>query len=223
MPDDDQRKVKDLIASGEAPLDAKAQADLERWFGLPSVAELADQGLQAAPFSDEEMAVVIERRERALASVDKTLVAEIILRTEEIPNQIGTPRRTVDVTHDGSFAFFDHTMVDRALVIAEPRTVEIPDALTDALKECTPQALLRDLHRPEQFFDKTFEIIDAAAEQRLDIVAEVRSAMRTSWKLPAFGRAAVADSRDAYNAIRSDRRKPWTEYLPHLQNRTVRE
>jgi len=223
MPDDDERRVKDVIAAGEAPLDAQTQADLEKWFGLPSVTELAEQGFQASPFSDEEMAVVIERRERALAAVDKTLVAEIYLRTEEIPNPIGTPARIVEITHDGTFAFFDHTMVDRALTIAEPREVEIPDALIDALKECTPQALLRDLHRPELFFDKAFEIIDAAAEQRLDIVYEVRSAMRTSWKLPAFGRSAVADSRDAYNELRADRRKPWTGYLPHLQNRTVRE
>jgi hypothetical protein len=228
MPDDDESKVRDLIAQRALPLDPQTQADLEKWFGLPSVSQLEEEGKLAGP-ADADMAQVIERRDRALAAVDPVLLTEIRARTEDIPHPLGERLRTLttsfDVVIDAGMAFFDHGMVDRALTIAEPREVEIPDALIDDLKECTPQALLRDLHRPELFYDKTFEIVDAAAEQRLDIVAEVRTAMRTSWKLPAsaFGRSAVDESRDALAAVRTQRRQPWTSFLPLLPNRSVTE
>jgi hypothetical protein len=223
MDNDDDPKAKDVIAQGTAlPLDLATQRELERWFGLPSFVELAEQGRVAAPPMDPEMAEVIERRDRALAAVDPALLDEIRLRTDDVaPIMVFTPN--IDVMIDENVALFDHGMVDRAITIAEPREVEIPDALIDELKECTPQALLRDLHRPELYFDKQFEIVDVAAEQRLDIVAEVRSAMATSWKLPAFGRTPVAESRELIDGVRSDRRRPWTDVLPHLPNRTVTE
>jgi hypothetical protein len=227
MPDDDdERRVKDLIAQRALPLDPQTQADLEKWFGLPSATQLEEEGKVAA-FADAEMAEVVARRDRALAAIDPVLINEIRVRTEDIPRPLGESLRTMlttfDVEVDPSIALFDHGMVDRALTIAEPREVEIPDALIDDLRECTPQALLRDLHRAEQYWDKTFEIWDPGAEQRLDIVAEVRDAMRTSWKLPAFGKKPVEESREDINAVRAQRRQPWTSFLPHLPNRSVTE
>ena len=222
MPNDDERKVKDLIAEGRVPLDPQTQADLEKWVGLPSVTALEEQGKIAGPV-DADMAQVAERRAAAVAAVDPALLDLIRLRTEDIPNPIGVPKRTIEPVIDDSIALFDMGMVDKALTIAEPRTVEIPDQLIEDLKDCTPQALLRDLHRPEQFFDKVFEIVDIAAEQRIDIVAEVKSAMRTSWRLPAFGKTPLDDSREALAEVRAERRAPWTGYLPLLQNRSVQE
>ncbi len=223
MPDDDdERTVKELISQGKVPLDPQTQADLEKWFGLPSVTALEEQGKIAAA-EDSDIAEVVERRKKAIAAVDPALLDWIRIRTEDIPNQIGTPVRIIDTVIDASIARFDMGMVDRALTIAEPRTVEIPDQLIDDLKECTPQALLRDLHRPEQFFDKVFEIVDAAAEQRIDIVAEVKSAMRTSWRLPAFGRKAIEEGHDVLADLRKQRRQPWISFLPLLPNRSVRE
>jgi hypothetical protein len=218
---DDDLKVKQLL-QGRVPLDPSTQADLDRWFGMPSAMQLEDEGKQVGPVDDADMAAVIERRNRALASVDPALLDAIRIRTEDRPNPI-VFKPTLEVVIDEKTAFFDHGMVDRALTIAEPREVEIPEALTDDLKECTPQALLRDLHRPETFFDKTFEIVDAAAEQRLDIVAEVDSAMRTSWKLPAFGKTPLAESREMIHEMQAQRRQKWTDFLPRLQNRTVEE
>lgn len=220
MPPDDEPKVKDVL-EGRVPLDPSTQADLERWFGLPSATELEEQGKQAA-LEDSEMAEVVARREKALAAIDPALLDEIRVRTEDRPSPI-VFKPTLEVVIDDSVALFDQGMVDRALTIAEPREVEIPDALIDDLKECTPQALLRDLHRSESFFDKTFEIVDAAAEQRLDIVAEVRSAMATSWKLPAFGKSDLDQSREMLAGVRAQRRQQWTEFLPLLPNRTVQE
>lgn len=222
MTDDDERKVKDLIEQGQVPLDPQTQADLEKWFGLPSVTELEEQGKLAGP-ADAEMAEVIERRERALAAIDRALLDEIRLRTEDIPNPIGQPVQIVDVVIDENIALFDHVMLEKIASIADPREVEIPDALIDALKECTPQALLRDLHRPEFFFDKTFEVIDAAAEQRMDAIAEARTAMTTSWKLPVVRKKPVEESREALAELNNHRRQPWISFLPQLTNRTVQE
>jgi hypothetical protein len=221
MPDDDDLKVKEML-EGRVPLDPSTQEDLDRWFGMPSVTQLEEEGKQAGPADDADMAAVIERRERALAAVDRELLELLRVRTDDRPSPI-VFKPSIDVVIDEKTAFFDHGMVDRAMTIAEPREVEIPEALTDDLKECTPQALLRDLHRPESFFDKTFEIVDAAAEQRLDIVAEVKSAMRTSWRLPAFGKTPLAESREMINEMQAQRRQRWVDFLPRLQNRTVQE
>lgn len=221
MAPDDEPKVKQLL-EGRVPLDPATQAELDRWFGLPSVTQLEEEGKQAGPADEAEMAEVIARRDKALAAIDPALLDEIWQRTEDRPVPIVFEAK-LDVVIDDSVALFDHGMVDRAMTIAEPREVEIPDALIDDLKECTPQALLRDLHRPEQYYDKTFEIVDAAAEQRLDIVAEVKAAMSTSWKLPAFGRSPVDESSDLIAGVRAQRRQPWTQFLPLLPNRTVQE
>ena len=47
---------------------------------------------------------------------------------------------------------------------------DAPD-LEDAVRERTPQALLRDLHRPELYFDKSFQRVDMIADYRVDIAA----------------------------------------------------
>jgi len=218
---DDDRKVKDML-SEELPLDPATQADLARWFGMPSATQLEEEGKQPA-FADEDMAVVIERREKALANIDPAFVRTLLDRTEHRPSPIKPIAHPVDVVVNENLALFDHGMVDRALQIAEPRELELSEELRDDLKECTPQALLRDLHRPELVFDKTFEVVDMAAEQRLDIVAEVKSAMRTSWKLPSFPRKPVDESRDDIAGAQATRRQPWSSFLPFLPNRRVRE
>ena len=115
------------------------------------------------------------------------MLERIYARVESTPESLIKFKAQIDVHVDPEIALFDQGMVDRAFTIADPREVEIPEALRDDLKECTPQALLRDLHRSEREFDKTFEVVDMAAEQRVDIVEMVATAMRTSLKLPPLG------------------------------------
>ena len=215
VPDDDDKRVKDL-------LDAATQAQLERWFGLPSFEQAAEA--QPPPAADDpEMVAARERREKALAAVDPALLDRILFRIERNPETLLGFAATIDVLIDPEMAFFDEKMADNVMTIAEPREVEISDELKDDLKECTPQALLRDLHRPETEFDKTFEIVDPTAEQRLDIVAEVASAMRTSWKLPPLGASPWVETRLLLDEVRADRRKPWVDSLKAMPNRRVRE
>jgi hypothetical protein len=213
-PDDDDKRVKDLLGS-------TTQADLERWFSLPSFDQVADAPKPAAVV-DEEMEQVRARRAAATAAVDRALLARIIYRVEEHPETLIEFRQTIDVIVK-DMALFDETMVDKGFSIAEPREVEIPEALRDDLKDCTPQALLRDLHRAETDFDKTFEIVDFSAEQRLDIVAEVAEAMRTSWTLPPLAIAPWNECVKMLADARVDRYKSWSHVLHKLPNRRVEE
>jgi hypothetical protein len=217
VPDDDDKRVKDL-------LDEATQADLARWFGLPSFEQLAEEQA-AAPESaeDPEVAAVREQRAKAIAAVDVNLLERILDRVERRPEQLLEFEPLIDVHVDPEIAQFDQKMADNVATFADPREVEISDELKDDLKDCTPQALLRDLHRPETDFEKTFEVVDAAAEQRLDIVAEVATAMRTSWKLPPLSASPFVESRRLLDEARADRKKPWTEAVVGMPNRTVPE
>jgi hypothetical protein len=181
---DKDPKVKALIESG-APLtevvDAATAEALQRWFGLPSF-----ESLPPPTPDDAEIAAVLERRAKAIAAVDPALV-ELLVRRHGSPDAMLQFKADLEVRVDPSCARTDYTMVDRTIAFSEPREVDIPAALQDDLRECTPQALLRDLHRAELAFDKVFELVDMAAEQRFDIVAVVNEAMAANWKLPALG------------------------------------
>jgi hypothetical protein len=213
--DDDDLKVKQL-------LDPATEADLARWFSLPSFAQVAEQP-KPQHVIDEEMQAVIERRDKALANVDPRFVAALHERNEVRPAALLKFEAKIDVRVDEQFGMLDETMIERAASIADPREVEISEDLRDDLKDCTPQALLRDLHRAELEFEKQFEVVDIAAEQRLDIVAEVASAMRTSWKLPELGASPLIEAAAVLDGVRANRRQPWTSYLSSLRNRRVRE
>jgi hypothetical protein len=214
VPDDDKR-VKELLDEG-------TQADLERWFGLPSFEELAEQA-PASTGEDAEVVAVREQRAKAIAAVDPALLASIVYRIHERPEQPRQFEHLLEVHVDPGIALFDQRMADNVATFADPRELEISEELKDDLKECTPQALLRDLHRPELDFEKTFEVVDAAAEQRLDIVAEVATAMRTSWKLPPLSASPFVESRRLIEEARADRKKPWPEAVVGMPNRTVQE
>jgi hypothetical protein len=110
-------------------------------------------------------------------------------------------------------------MLERQRSVAEPREIELPEELQDDLRECTPQALLRDLHRAELDFDKVFERVDMSAEQRFDIVAAVAQAMATRWTLPPLRRSPFYEARALILELRDDRHRPWTDIK--MPNRRV--
>ena len=214
--DDDKLdpKVKDFI-------DAATRAELERWFGLPSFAEV---GAQAAPSpEDPEMVAVRERRDKAIAAVDPALLELLLERFED--KGLIRFKESIALRVDDTVPLFDYAMLDRLSSIAEPREVESSEQLSDDLKDCTPQAILRDLHRPEIDFDKTFEIVDMAAEQWIDIVAEVATAMATSWKLPPLEELPFRAACALVAEVVALRRTPWPALVlsQHLPNRRVTE
>jgi hypothetical protein len=217
MPDDrdnDDKKVKDM-------LDAGTRAELERWFGLPSFEQLAEQGIQPkAPPEDPEMAAVRKRRADALAAVDPAIL-EAHRRRMESSERLLTVKATIEVRIDPSIMSLDLSLIDRQRTVAEPREVQLPPELYDDLNECTPQALLRDLHRPELLFDKLFEIIDPIAEQRVDVTAVVAQAMTAHAQRPVFAKPAYHEAGAVLRELREVRRQPWTDIK--MPNRRVTE
>lgn len=211
---ENDKKVKDL-------LDAATRADLERWFGLPSFQQLADQGITPEPPpEDPEIIAVRKRKAEAIAAVDPALLEAHRRRTDP-PDDLIKFKPLIDVRVDPDIALLDLAMIERQHTVAEPRERELSMELQDDLHDCTPQALLRDLHRPELDFHKTFEVVDMAAAQRFDVVAAVAEAMRTRWTLPPFGLSPYQEARALLRELRDDRHRPWIDIK--MVNRRVTE
>ena len=94
MPDDeDQPKtVKQLLAS-KAPLDAASQRDLERWFGLPSFAEVAERPAPPGADDDPEIVAMRERKLRVAGDVDKALLDRSTRGSSWTPRRCCSSRR----------------------------------------------------------------------------------------------------------------------------------
>ena len=215
--DDKDPTVKEL-------LDAATRADLERWFGLPSFEQVAERPPEQLSEREQGAKEVLDRRAKAAAAADPAFVAALLARADVDPATL-LPRQQLDIDTEHDIAQCDYAMADQRASFAEPREVEIPQQLIDDLHECTPQALLRDLHRAELFFDKMFEIVDVTADQRLDIVAEVAHAMTTSWKLPAMSTLPSIEGRALLDELRRELRSPWSD-IPkqgELRNRRIVE
>lgn len=199
--DNDDKKVKDL-------LDAATQADLARWFGLPSFEQLAEQGVvpEPPPAEDPEIAERRKRQNEALAAVDPAWLDAFDRRIAAFRDVI-KPSRPLALVIDPEIARFDHSMLDQRSTVAEPREVERPGDLADALAERTPQALLRDLHRPELDFYKAFERVDVIADYRVDLAATITEVMTRreppSWVTP------FRDCRALLLELRAERHQPW--------------
>lgn len=243
MPEDDPVRVKQLLewaakkalapkdepAPEPPPIDPQTRAQLEKWFGLPSYEQLEDEGkdVGAAPppepedYEDASQRKVREQREKALAAVDPAMIAWHRARVERGDTLI-KPLPEVKLKLDPTMPFLDASMVERLGMIADPREVEISEELRDDLRDCTPQALLRDLHRVETDFDKQFEVVDLAAEQRMDIVAEVDRAMKADLRLPRLGPSPGVEGR-ALLAELSALRRIAAKDIPMSPNRRVKE
>ena len=199
-PDSSEPTVKEL-------LDSATRADLERWFGLPSFEQLAEQG-PAEPEEDPERAALRKRQADTIAAVDPAL-HEAILRRAEPDRPLFQPLPPISLHIDTEIVRIDVTRVEQQRVFAEPRELERPEAISDQLQERTPQALLRDLHRPELTFNKFFESTDVMAEQRVDIPAAITEALKPT-EIPIV-ELSFLKIHEVMAALRADLRRPWAE------------
>lgn len=234
MTDDDDKdpKVKALVARDPSqPLDqlvdAATAAQLERWFGLPSFAQV-EAGEVAAPPEPEvdEFAEVRERRAKLLAEVDQELVARIE-RRHTPPEDLFkfTPDlEPLEVT----LTRFDSTAEGKG--IADERWYERSDDIISALEENAPQALLRDLHRLETEFPRSWNNTDddwdaekPAPEPFLpDLVSLVDGLMKVRYKLELI---AAPDVPHLLDDTRDEIKRSWVDLANSgkLYNRRVTE
>lgn len=230
MPDDAKDpKVKDLIEQSvtrgeplEELVDAITAQQLEKWFGLPSFTQVEQGEVKISDAQDADIAAVRARREKAIEAVDPALLDLILNR---FPTDLLNFQFSLEQHVDPDFGLFDREMFENKMQIAEPREYERPADIEDQLKDATPQAMLRDLHRPETEFWKQFDVVDVAAEQRLDGSAEVATAMTTNWKLPVSDMRHAQDMRLQLTEARDERNRPWRDIPTRvkLPNRRVAE
>jgi hypothetical protein len=209
---DDDKKVKDL-------LDPQTQADLARWFGMPSFEQLADQGKQPAPPPEEDPELVELRRRRAaaIAAVDPRFLTALDRRAE--PATMMTFEAAIELRDEPAIGF-DMTLTEQKL--AEPREFSRPRDIEEQLSHNAPQALLRDLHRAELTFDKQFEVFDPLGEARLSASELVAEAMTTRWApTPGLPLAGFLEARAELHELREIRRQPWIHIK--MPNRRVTE
>jgi hypothetical protein len=206
---DDDRKAKDLLAdAGGEELDAATRAQLERWFGLPSYEQVAEEAA-ARPPEDAEVVARREAQARAAAAVDPVLNEALHARGAAVDRMLRIPPLELGVL-DPSISAIDPVLLARA-DLAEPRVVDLPRGVLDDMADPTPQALLRDLHRPELEFPLRLEIDPVLLEiARVDAAAEVRAVMssRVTAELPVPAARAIAED---LAPMRRARREPWGE------------
>jgi hypothetical protein len=219
-------KVKELLErdqgkSLEQIVDEKTAAELQRWFGMPSFEKLEDEG-KAPPLTSPEDAADIERRAETLAAVSDWMLSGLDYRHHHAWDVIMF-KPMLDVRVDPWMPIFSDSGLARVRANAEVRELERPPDIEEELKDQTPQALLRDLHRSEETFHKEFEIREDAAALAVDAVVEVRTAMATSWRLPNLGDPPGVALRKIFAQVREDLHVPWAD-IPttvELPNRRV--
>ena len=237
--DDEEPRAKDVIAARRtdaAPRpvtprpgdDLATRAKLARWFGAgdPSGAFAArglpddddDDGIEgdgdapnvgeapAAAANDSDAARI--RRAALLAAVDPALLARLEARAVlDISSMSRLPPLPL-VLRD--LSRLDPQLMARADAIADPREVEVSEELRNDLRDCAPQALLRDLERPIFEFSIEFERGLAHEAASLDAGAAARRVMTTRLR-PAppslIGRELAAHADD----MRAMRRAPWAD------------
>jgi hypothetical protein len=217
MVDDDDRRVKDLIAAakaGDASIDPDTAADLARWFGLPSYQQVEEGEVKPKP-KPEDPAVVARREqmERATAGVDPVLCEALHHKWDGAETLIKFQPAELAIV-DPSISAFDPVLVARAEP-PEPRIIELPPDLYDDLKECTPQAVLRDLHRPPTEFQLLLEVDPAlVAMMSVDASAIVREALMTRVGGSAEAMrepSPLLSAREALSVWKQAKRERWSE------------
>ncbi|MBP9084793.1 MAG: hypothetical protein KBG15_01695 [Kofleriaceae bacterium] len=141
-----------------ALLDPQTAAELARWFEQPASAHSG----QVAPSTDEAEPSLFDQTQKIratamaaaqpefLASVERWFTRNDALRYDD-SYAVGAAQKFTTVTT--AVEQFTHR-----LVLQTPVERERAMDLDDALQECTPQALLRDLHRPAEFFSRELQL-----------------------------------------------------------------
>lgn len=205
-PNDNDKQVDQTV---KELIDSATRADLERWFGLPSYEALAAQGVHPEPPpEDPKFAERRKRQDTALAAIDPALVEAHRRRTDGMADAL-RPRPEVTLHVDPDILQLDTAMIAQRGAIADPRDFVRPPDLEDAVRDCTPQALLRDLHRPERYFDREFQRVDLLEDYRIDIAANIDDAMATSTRLPPRETPPFEEGYALLQELRAERRQPW--------------
>ncbi|HEY4238201.1 MAG TPA: hypothetical protein VGM88_00215 [Kofleriaceae bacterium] len=207
MPDEDEdKRVKDLLGSA-------TPEDLERWFGLPSYQALAEDGVVPPEVAEAESEQATQRAQ-ALAAAEPAFYEPKFARGEKFATALVEPEPWKLFVAEDGIALFDEK-AQHTSISTQTREYELPDGLQDRMSENAPQALLRDLHRPESMYEKWFQLVDMAAAQRMDIVAVIAKALRTNLHVTLDPELPTQALYRELREVRAERRASWLEVPAH--------
>jgi hypothetical protein len=157
---------------------------------------------------------VQERRREVLAQIDPALLAHVTRHAgvaEQLRAEEPAPR-----AWEGRVTAFDPTQVPAEITEDDWREVYIPNELRKDLKTCTPQAFLRDLHRPEKEFwvrmQPPWDDFDPEqAQAEMDVMAPVREALRRDYRVGTTQPPAIRTMSEAWSDRLATMAKPWAE------------
>jgi hypothetical protein len=235
--DGDEPRVRDLLRARAEPDtgagdDAGAATELDdgalaAWFERPSFAHLAElaAGTPAPPGGrgardddDPELAAIKARRAAVTAQVDPALLERLYRHAHYDPTRLPPPLPGVD--ERPSILAFDEAAIPAPPDPNDPdqwRQYERGDAIDDDLRVNTPQAFLRDLHRPVTEFyishEPAFGDLEDAGS--LDVGARaVRDVLTTRYEIdtisPDFA-PATHKITEAYRDRRGLMALPWAD------------
>ena len=167
---------------------------------------------------EEERRQIAERRDRALAAASPDLIRHIERhdRASERPTgshkaaeraRAATTRPPIGIDADAI----------RVRELGELRELEPSDELRDAMEHRTPQAFLRDLHRPVQYFGdvqlrrRPLPTAGAALER---VRAQVRDAMGQPAGVVGRMERASQLAQQGYEELREIMARPWEDSKP---------
>ena len=194
----------------ERAIDRKLLAQLIARHGEPP---------RARPLSAEEAERrdLVARRDRALAAADPALLAHLERHERSSDELCGVARSAAALETVLSAAGGPDRGAIQVRELGEAREIEVPEDLFDAMENRTPQAFLRDLHRPVQHFgDVTLrrQPIATAAGSLAQIRAAVSAAMSQRASGAASIRLASPEAHAGMAELRQILARPWEDSRP---------
>jgi hypothetical protein len=193
----------------EDKLDPVTIAQLAAWFDLPSFAELEERRQAEDVPTDPVYARRKEVHARLAQEIDPTIVARMEARTTAGDPLIRLPP-PMEIRLGEDIRTSKPEQNDYMGVIGEPRELDLPSWLDDVFREQTPQAILRDLHRPELDYQLYFERIEhqpTLAELSNDLHAAIGAPLRVRPDVPPAWRTI----QDAFAELRRWKATSWAE------------
>jgi hypothetical protein len=215
---DDEPRVRDLLArppEDAAVSDPATFARLAAWFDLPSVAALIDE-TAPAPAEPPRNAERARKRAEALAHVDPAMVARLEAHTARADRlRRPTPPRRPWIDGVAPLLLDERQVPEIPDFDEDAPEVAIPPQLRRDLKTCTPQAFLRDLHRPDKDFYVRFEVPwddwEGGEPEVIDPMQPVRDTLRTDYRAGTTVAPAVRTMTESAADLRGLLARPWAE------------
>ena len=210
-PPPDDTRAKDLSA-GEL-------AELAAWFALPSAVVVQEQQQRAAEESleEKEWRETRERRDAAAAAADPAFVEWIFRHATKPPPFEPLPPVKLTISDHIVLPLVRRELerldtTDPLLQTDERPYGVPPDIVAAVSNDNAPQAILRDLYRPESTYELRFESpFDELPD--LDPLAAVREALRTNLAVEWLGSPLVALT-EARKTFKDFLREDWSVLGP---------